>query len=129
MNKPRSWNFQTIIYADITTHEINWHNITTYKVLFNNPFENEKEVLELLSYIEKSWINYMISCNWKDITPDSLSSAVWELCFSMNEDTYLFIQDFLHKLNPWSYLSAKVENTRWYITWEVALLLPNNKND
>lgn len=125
MNKYRMWNFQTLIYADITTTEINWQNIVTYKVLFNAPFENEDEVLELLNYLEKARVEYMISCNWKDVTKESLSVAVWEICFSMDEDTYIFIQAFIQKIHSWSILSARVERTKWYVIWEIALLLPN----
>ncbi len=129
INKPEIWKFKTLLYADITTHVVNWQNFISYKVLFNSAFENEDEVLEILNYLENAWIDYMISCNWKDITHSNLSSAVWEMCFTMDEYTFLFLQHYLQKAHKWSYISAKVENTRWYVTWEVALLLPNNAND
>ncbi len=125
MNKLTPWWFKTLIYADISTHETNWLNIVTYKVLFNNTFENENEVLEILNYLEKAWVDYIISCNWKDVEKDSLSVAVWESYFSMNKDAFLYIQAFIQKIHKWSVLSANVEKTKWYTTGKIALFLPD----
>lgn len=115
---------KTVLYADVTTHEINWKNIITYTVTLIDAILEEK-LISLIYFLSNRYPEYKLFIDWVELNKDNIYLALWKTDFFMDKETFAHFLKFIRNniSNKNSRFKKEIEEINWYSVWHWVLTI------